>query len=114
MRHEVDYLADIIEYADDIAAFIENVRVADFIENDLLRSTVSYKLIIIGEAAARISNETRQRFSDVPWKQIVGFRSQIVHGYFATDYAVVFSVAVSQLPVLRQRAIEMIRQLESQ
>jgi uncharacterized protein with HEPN domain len=75
-----------------------------FLADDLLRSAITYKLIIVGEAAARISEETRRRFPEVPWTRIVGFRNQIVHGYFATDYSLVYSVASVQLPQLRKQA----------
>lgn len=106
MRHEADFLSDIIDYAGEIEGLVDGIQLADFVQNDLLRSTVTYKLLIIGEAASRISQESRNRFSDVPWTQIVGFRNQVAHGYFATDYSVVFSVATIQLPDLRRRVTE--------
>jgi uncharacterized protein with HEPN domain len=46
----------------------------------------------------------------VPWAQIAGFRNRIVHGYFATDFDIVYSVATRQLPELR---VDVVRILDA-
>jgi uncharacterized protein with HEPN domain len=53
MRREALYLADIVEAADAIAAYLEGVDQDAFIKNAEKRDAVLLKLIIIGEAAAR-------------------------------------------------------------
>lgn len=45
---------------------------------------VLYNLVVIGEAAARISGETRARAPEIPWTRIVGLRNLIAHEYFAS------------------------------
>ena len=37
---------------------------------------------IIGEAASRVSDDLRQRHPEIPWRQVVGMRNRVVHGYF--------------------------------
>jgi uncharacterized protein with HEPN domain len=102
MRPDVDYLKDIVEYANDVTILLNGCSLDTFVSDDTLRCAVTYKLLIVGEAAARISDEVKERWSDVPWRQIIGFRNRIVHGYFATNYDVVYSVATRQLPELRE------------
>ncbi len=41
------------------------------------------KLIVIGEAAARLSDEFKTRYSKVEWRDIVAFRNILVHAYFS-------------------------------
>ena len=36
---------------------------------------------IVGEAATRISDATRDREDPIPWAQIIGMRNHLVHGY---------------------------------
>lgn len=40
---------------------------------------------IIGEAANLISEETRNNFSEIEWRQIIGIRHILVHEYFGID-----------------------------
>jgi len=37
---------------------------------------------IIGEAAFKISKETREQLPGVPWNDIVGMRHRLIHAYF--------------------------------
>jgi uncharacterized protein with HEPN domain len=103
MRDERLYLADIVEATDHIATFIEGAAFEDFQASELLRSAVVQKLSIIGEAAARVSEETRTRSPQVPWPQIVAFRNILVHAYFGIDWSVVWLAARNRRPELRVR-----------
>lgn len=42
-------------------------------------------LEIVGEAAARVGDDTRSKCTGVPWAQIVGMRNRLVHAYFDID-----------------------------
>lgn len=56
---------------------------------------------IVGEAATKVSPETQQAISDIPWKSITGMRHKIVHDYFDIDYDVVWKTVVERMPELR-------------
>ena len=60
------------------------------------------KLSTIGEAAARLSDATRDGLPEIPWKEIIGFRNIAVHAYFSVDWRIVFVTVVDDLPVLKQ------------
>jgi uncharacterized protein with HEPN domain len=57
-------------------------------------------LEIIGEAANRISPETRQRYPSVPWPAIVGMRNRLIHGYDEVDFDILWDVIQQDLPPL--------------
>lgn len=54
MRPEELYLADIVEAADAVRRFVEGVGPAEFLDDEMRQSAVLQKLIVIGEAAARL------------------------------------------------------------
>ena len=64
MRRDDLYLNDIVESADHIATFLGQTDFENFQQSELVRSAVVQKLAIIGEAAARISDQLTGR-SDV-------------------------------------------------
>jgi uncharacterized protein with HEPN domain len=79
----------------------------------LLRSAVLYQLVVIGEAAARLSAELRARYSSVPWQVVVGFRNVAVHAYFSIDWSIVWTTAASDVPNLREQILRIIAGEES-
>lgn len=61
MRHEDLYLYDIVEAADAIGRFIAGSSSSEFANDDLTSSAVLQKLSVIGEAAARLSEDFRAK-----------------------------------------------------
>ncbi len=112
MRHERLYLADIIEAADHIAAFISGADPDEFAKSEMMRSAVIQKLAIIGEAAGRIGEDTRLAHPEVPWPQIIAFRNILVHAYFGIEWEVVWRAASRRCPVLRDQIEEILSLLD--
>lgn len=103
MRREELYLHDIIEALDHIAGFIESLDASTFEQSELVRSAVVQKLTVVGEAAARISDELKKRHLEIPWPQIVAFRNILVHAYFGVDWTEVWQAVTRQAPELRKQ-----------
>ena len=106
MRRDEDRLRDIL---DAIAAIRSRVGAerASFDSDALLRVWCLHHITIIGEAAARLSEELKRAHPTAPWREIVGMRNAVVHGYFATDWDAVWTVVEKALEPLRS-AVETI------
>lgn len=109
MRRDELYLSDMVEAADSIASFLSGRERDSFMQDDLLRSAVLHKLTIIGEAAARVSEDLRKRHPEVEWPDIVGFRNIAVHAYFAVDWSIVWETATQDAPQLRRQVREILK-----
>ena len=101
MRPEILYLTDIVDAADSIEKFLMGQDFNEFERNEMMHSAVLQKLTVIGEAAARMSKEFTNRYPDIPWMDIVGFRNIAVHEYFAVRWDIVWVAATEEVPVLR-------------
>jgi len=55
---------------------------------------------IVGEAASRISPETRLAISSIPWAKIVAMRNRLVHAYFDVDLDILWKTVAVEIPVL--------------
>ena len=60
-----------------------------------------HHLQIIGEAAARVSNELREKHPEVAWGGMLGMRHVLVDGYFETDKELVWRVVEQDIPTLK-------------
>lgn len=102
MRHEELYLRDMVEAAEAIEGFLTDVTREEFLGSELLRSAVLHKLMIIGEAASRIPREFAQRYPEVEWAAVSGFRNIAVHEYFAIDWNTAWIAATKETPTLKE------------
>ena len=103
MRPERLYLAEIVEAARAILAFLSGRDRSGFLKDDFLQSAVLMKLIVIGEAAAQLPEEFRVRHPEVPWSRVVGFRNIAVHQYFGLNLEIVWTAATHDAPELAKQ-----------
>lgn len=89
--------------ADEVAQYLDGVELEAFLGDSMLRSAVAYQLLIVGEAAARVSADMQDRHEMVPWRLLGDFRSVLAHGYFALTWPDVWDSAVDELPPLRDQ-----------
>jgi uncharacterized protein with HEPN domain len=61
---------------------------------------VLYEIVVLGEAARRLSPEIRAAHPEVPWREIIGMRSIITHGYDQIDDDELWQVIEHDLPDL--------------
>lgn len=84
---------------------------ASFYQSKLLQSGVLYQLIIIGEAAGDIDPDLRNKFSNIPWKNVIGMRDILAHQYFRIDLDLIWSTITEHLPQLKETVTEILSTL---
>lgn len=80
-KKDAGLLYDIISAAKDIELFVEDSDFDGFSSNKMLRYAVERQLLVIGEAARRLSKDFRNSVSFVPWEAVIGLRNIIAHDY---------------------------------
>lgn len=99
MRDDRERLLDIREAIENIQKYAARGKDA-FNEDELIQTWILHHIQILGEAAARISDEFQEHHPDIPWFKIVGMRNILVHGYFKIDVNAVWLVVENDLPAL--------------
>jgi len=47
---------------------------------------------LIGEAATRVPDHVREGKPEIPWRQIIAMRNQLIHAYLGVDLEIVWDV----------------------
>lgn len=72
------------------ARIIDIVGTSDRQELELERDRVDvllWNFMVLGEAAASLTQEFREQHAHVVWRRPIGLRNRIVHGYWFIDTA---------------------------
>ena len=76
------YLADMLIAARDARSIVEGLTYTEFTESNLHRRAAIQAVTVIGEAASQIRERPEETLPDVQWRECVGMRNQLAHGYF--------------------------------
>ena len=100
-RNDAVYLQHLLDAVERIEQYTTGMTEQQFLQNSLVQDAVVRQLEIIGEASRNLSDELRQKHSQVPWAKVVGMRNRIVHAYFDVDLTIVWEVIQRDLPDLK-------------
>jgi uncharacterized protein with HEPN domain len=93
LRHMLDATREAI-------SFIQNRTRNDLDADRMLVLSLVKSLEIIGEAATKVTKETKEKFRQIPWDAIVSMRNRLIHGYFDIDLDIVWKTTTQDLPSL--------------
>ncbi len=85
-------VGDILDSAAKILNYTEGLSFEDFTKDSKTVDAVIRNFEIIGEAANRLPEDFKDRYLDIDWHRIRGFRNRIVHDYFGIDYSIVWLI----------------------
>jgi uncharacterized protein with HEPN domain len=113
-RDYIFFIKDILDAMDKIKEFVGTTEYDEFIKDDMKSSAVVKKIEIIGEAMRNIPRDVRARYRNIPWRNIIGMRNKISHGYFIIDYEIVWKVTKEKLPELKIQVEQMLKEVEKE
>ncbi len=96
-------LNDIRQAIDRIEQYIKNLSFDAFSNDQKSVDAVVRNLEIIGEAASRLPDEFKEKYSEIEWYKVIGLRHRIVHEYFGIDIEIIWQILQKDLTELRQK-----------
>ncbi len=95
-------LSLILQYIDEANRTGEEARndFAVFVQTATYYNAISMNIMTIGELVAQLSNNLKNLYTDIPWKQIIGMRNYFAHGYWVMTPADIWETYKSDLPAL--------------
>ena len=113
MKDNLAFIEHILDSINAIEEFSNNLTKEKLMSDRLKRSAIIREIEIIGEAVKNLSEKTRNKYKEIPWKDIVGTRDKMIHRYFGVDLDTVFGIIENDLPTLKKQIIKIKKELES-
>lgn len=99
---DLSRLRDILAAIEVVERYCVRVSEARFIHDYILQDAVIRRIMIIGEAATRLSQDAKRLLPGIPWPQIISMRHILVHDYSDIEEATVWRTVRHDLPELRK------------
>jgi uncharacterized protein with HEPN domain len=80
----------------------------EFKNNERLTKAICRSLEIIGEAANKVHSDIKNKYSEIPWREISDLRNRIIHHYFGIDYEIIWDVVENEIPILSKQIEQII------
>ena len=101
-------LLQIIKRCNRVIEKVSNISETEFSLSDDIKEVVCFNLFQIGELANGLSVEFIKEYNKIPWKQIIGMRNRIVHGYDTINLEIVWNTANESIPELKSYCKEIL------
>jgi uncharacterized protein with HEPN domain len=93
MKHMRDHAREAVEMLGD--------RTLEQFRNDRVLQLALVQLVeIVGEAASRVSQATRDLHPSIPWQLAADMRNKLIHGYDVIEFEIVFDTVRNDLPTI--------------
>ena len=93
---------------------LSDKRREDLDDNRLLLNGIVRELEILGEAASKVTPTTREQFSHLPWREMIGLRNRLIHAYFDVNNQAIWLVIKDSLPPLVEQLEQILKEFPHQ
>ena len=81
---------------------MQGVTLESFTAGEVLNNCICFKLIQISENASKVSDTSKAKPLDIPWRNIIGLRNMIVHVYGNNDMHILYDTVTKDTEPLME------------
>lgn len=108
MSRDDTYLLDILESAKIAVDYVFDKSWDQFYADTQCQDAVVRRIEIIGEAARRVSEETRAKYPEIEWREMTGMRNLVIHEYDVVDIGQVWDTVKNKIPPLIEKITKIV------
>jgi len=108
-RGDKEYIKDILVACENILRYKEGYDFEMFMHDRKTQDAIVRNIEIIGEAVKNISENLKEKYKEIEWKEIAKTRDKLIHSYFGIDLDIVWDIINIEIPRLKVQMKEIIQ-----
>ena len=115
MKHR-DYIVvkKIVEEIDTASSLMGDETVEQFQNDEKTKRAICMTVINVGELVKTITDDTRLKYKELPWKVAAGFRDIAAHKYQTLNMGDVYKTVKDDFPIFRKQLTEILENEEDE
>jgi uncharacterized protein with HEPN domain len=110
---DLTYLEHIKGSIGKIQSYTEGLSEEGFQRSTLVQDAVVRQFEIIGEATKRLSDDLKQQYPEVPWKDMAGMRDVLIHDYINVEIDIVWKTVTDYVQPLLEQINRIIKEINA-
>lgn len=109
-------IAHILDYCDRIfetKSYFDNSK-ASFEKSHVFRDAVALCVLQIGELTGVLSDQIKEKYNGIQWRQIKALRNIVAHRYGTVDAQLLWEIVETDIPRLEKDCKKILEDLEEQ
>lgn len=107
------FLEDILNSIKKIKKYVKDMSFNDFLKDEKSIDAVTRNFEIIGEAVSNLPIEFKNKYPQIPWRNIKDMRNSIIHQYWKVDLEIEWEIIQTKLSLLEKQIKEIIQKENS-
>ncbi|OIO59993.1 MAG: hypothetical protein COX57_09850 [Alphaproteobacteria bacterium CG_4_10_14_0_2_um_filter_63_37] len=92
------FFDDLLQACEKVMDYAEGLDRKGFEESGINFDATLWNVQLYGEAANHIPPEIRDLMPEVPWRELIGMRNRLIHGYFGINKTILWHVVAVETP----------------
>jgi len=95
----------------EIESYVGNNSYEIFQSNSMMQFACVKQLEIIGEAANHLTQNFRNVYNKIKWREIIDLRNLLIHEYFGIDTKIVWDIITNDIPEFKLQVKKILDQI---
>jgi uncharacterized protein with HEPN domain len=102
---DIKKLKDMLDAIEAVEGY-SDLSYGELLKDPKTQDAIMFNLVVLGEAANRISDEFKMDHQGIPWSSIIGTRNVIVHGYDQVRLPIIWDIIQKDIKVLKENILD--------